>query len=171
MTIFFSHKTHLIFNILFACLLAASFSGALPLAAPSQAAQEQPSSDRFATPVSYLELSVKPAIVLPGTLVTLYIVYHNIGMPYTYVDINPPELAAFDPPLDMPCKFYEHGGCTQISLRALAVGIIQFTASATGEIFDESCNCWRWGGGTDNGPAKLVIVETLWQAFLPLLRR
>jgi len=171
MTLFRLLKIHSILNFLCACLLAVIFSGAVPLATLSQTVKAEPSWDAFATTDSYLELSVKPAIVLPGTLVTLYIVYHNIGMPYTDIVITPAELVAFDPPMDMPCKYFEQGGCTHITLRALAVGIVEFRAGATGEIFDESCNCWRWGGGTDNWPARLVIAETLWQEYLPLLGR
>jgi hypothetical protein len=169
MTLFHSITTHSIRNFLVASLLAIAFSGAAPPSSPSQAAQAWPPSDRFATTASYLELSVKPAIVLPGQLVTLYIVYHNLGEPYTNISIIPAELAAFDPPMDMPCKYYEQGGCTEFSLRALAVGTVEFRAGATGEIFDEGCNCWRFWGATDNGPARLVIAEAVWQEYLPLV--
>lgn len=162
---------HSIHSFILTGLLVASFSGTLPLAAPSQAAQGQPPTYRLADNTSYLELSVKPAIVRPGTLVTLYIVYHNIGVPYTNISFTPEGLVAFDPPMEMPCKYYEHGGCTEITLRALAVGVVEFRAGATGEIFDDGCNCWRWGGGTDIGPARLEIVDTLWQAFLPSISR
>ncbi len=121
---------------------------------------------------AYLELSVEPPIVLTDTLITLSITYHNIGFPYTTIQVNPPNLAAFEPPMSMPCKYDQHpNGCTAISLRTQAIGVVQFTASATGEVYDETCHCWYWSGASDNGPARLIIAETLWQTFLPSVHR
>ena len=121
---------------------------------------------------AYLELSVEPHIALKGTLVTLKIVYHNIGLPYTSIGINPSENVAFDPPLSMPCKYNEHpNGCTEITFRTLSNGIVQFNAGATGEVYDETCGCFMWGGAQDNGPATLAIVDTIWQVFLPSIHR
>jgi len=121
---------------------------------------------------AYLGLSVEPPIVVTETLVTLHITYHNIGLPYTTIQVNPPNLAAFEPPLSMPCKYDQHpNGCTMITLRTQAIGVVQFTASATGEVYDETCRCWYWSGASDNGPASLIIAETLWQMFLPSVQR
>ena len=134
-------------------------------------AQEQVTLNS-ATSNAYLELSMEPRIALKGTLVTLKIVYHHIGLPYTYIVINPSENVAFDPPLSLPCKYNEHpNGCTEITFRTLSNGLVQFTAGATGEVYDETCGCFVWGGATDNGPATLAIVDTIWQAFLPSIHR
>jgi hypothetical protein len=113
----------------------------------------------------YLELSVDPPLALPGTLVTLTIVYHNLGLPHTMINFNPDGLVAFDPPLLEQCEY----GCGEYTLRALQSGVVEIHAGATGEIYDESCGCWRWSGATDNGPARLVITETLWQLYLPYI--
>jgi endo-1,4-beta-xylanase len=121
---------------------------------------------------AYLELYVEPRIALKGTLVTLNIVYHHIGLPYTMISITPSEMVAFDPPLTMPCKYDQHpNGCTAITFRTLSTGAVQFHAGATGEVYDESCGCFIWGGAVDNGPANLVIVDAIWQAFLPSIQR
>jgi hypothetical protein len=133
-------------------------------------AQEQDLRQRtFA--VSYLELSVEPPISHTGTLITLHITYHNIGMPYTTIQVDPPGLVAFEPPLEMPCKYFEHPtGCTAIALRTVAAGMVTIRAGATGEVYDETCNCWYWSGGTDNGPARLVITDSIWRTFLPSIQ-
>jgi hypothetical protein len=84
------------------------------------------------------------------------------------ISVNPSELVTFEPPLAMPCKYSEHiNGCTAITLRTLATGVVQFRAGATGEIFDESCQCFCMGGATDNGPATLIITNTIWKLFFP----
>ena len=115
---------------------------------------------------------MEPSLVLTGTLVTLHIAYHNIGLPYTNIQINPPGLVAFEPPLSMPCKYDQHpNGCAEITLRTLATGVVQFSANATGEVYDETCRCWYWSGASDNGPATLIIAESVWKMFLPSIHR
>ena len=111
---------------------------------------------------AYLELSVEPAQTRAGGLITLNISYHNIGLPYTTISIDQPDLVEFDPPLSMPCKFHEHpNGCQAITFRTLAPGEVQFNASANGEIWSEQCQCWFFTTVTDNGPAKAKITEPL----------
>jgi hypothetical protein len=111
---------------------------------------------------AYLELSVEPAQSRAGGLITLNITYHNIGLPYTTISINQPDLVEFDPPLSMPCKYHEHpNGCQAITFRTLAPGEVQFNASASGEIWSEQCQCWFFTTITDNGPANAVITEPL----------
>lgn len=141
-------------------------------ASSSQTPVDEHQDTQQATPQSsYLELSVEPPVAFAGTLVTLTITYHNLGMPYTVINIDPPGLVAFDPPLSMPCKYYEHPtGCRVLPLQTLSSGVVQITAGATGEVYDEACHCFRWGGGTDNGPAVLTILEKGWQIFLPFLQ-
>jgi hypothetical protein len=120
----------------------------------------------------YLELSVEPPVAFPGRLIKLHITYHDIGLPYTMISIDPPGLVALDPPLTMPCKYNQHlDGCKVITLRTLASGGVHFRAGATGEVFDEDCGCWIWGTATDNGPAHLIILETTWRGFLPSIQR
>lgn len=111
---------------------------------------------------AYLELSVEPAQSRAGGPITLNISYHNVGLPYTTISIDQPDLVEFDPPLSMPCKFHEHpNGCQAITFRTLAPGEVQFNASAHGEIWSEGCQCWFFTTVTDNGPAKAVITEPL----------
>jgi hypothetical protein len=70
----------------------------------------------------YLELSVEPPVALTGSLVTLHIAYHHIGLPYTYIKVDPPDLVEFDPPMTMPCQY----SCDAITFRALSSGEVQF---------------------------------------------
>lgn len=114
----------------------------------------------------YLELALDSPIVTTDTLITLYVSYHNLGLPYTSIVITPPNLVEFEPFLSMPCN-----GCTAITLRALAPGVVTFRANATGEVYDETCNCWYWGSAADNGPATLIISDTIWDTFLPWIQR
>src|SRR5262245_45774118 len=78
------------------------------------------------TPDSYLILSVDPPIVTTGTLVTLSIAYHNIGLQQTTIEIDPPGLVEFSPPLTMPCPFNGPDSCTKFTLHALAPGRVTF---------------------------------------------
>jgi hypothetical protein len=114
---------------------------------------------------------VEPPGVTTSALITLHIAYHNIGFPYAYISISPTGLITYEPALTMPCKYDQHPtGCTAITLRTLAPGVATFKASATGEIWDESCHCWYWSGAGDNGPASILIAESMWRIFLPLTR-
>jgi endo-1,4-beta-xylanase len=140
--------------------------------APQPIRAEEQINPRSTTTDAYLELSVVPQIALSGTLVTLNITYHHIGMPYTAITSSPPGLVTFDPPLSMPCKYDQHPtGCQAIPFRTQSSGVVQFTAGASGEVYDEGCGCFRWGTALDNGPATLIIVDTLWQMFLPSIQR
>jgi hypothetical protein len=121
---------------------------------------------------AYLQLSVDAAVVSATRLTTLHISYHNIGLPYTTITLSPSALITFDPPLAMPCKYDQHpNGCTAITLRALVSGVVTITASATGEVYDEDCMCWYWGGGSAIGPAQVVIGDSPWHMMLPMIRR
>ncbi len=121
---------------------------------------------------AYLELSVEPPLVTSGALITLHIVYHNIGLPYTDILINPSNVVTFEPPLSMPCKFDQHpNGCTAITFRTLVTGVVTFTAGATGEVYDETCHCWYWSGASADGPAIATIADTIWPVFLPAIQR
>ena len=51
---------------------------------------------------AYLELSVDPAQSRAGSLITLHISYHSIGLPYTTINASPSRLGGFEPPLTMP---------------------------------------------------------------------
>ncbi len=120
----------------------------------------------------YLELSLDSPIVTTDTLITLYVRYHNLGLPYTSIVITPPNLVEFEPFLSMPCEYGQHpNGCTAITLRTLAPGVVTFRANATGEAYDETCNCWYWTNVEDNGPAILIIGDTIWETFLPWIQR
>jgi hypothetical protein len=121
---------------------------------------------------SYLALSISPPIVVPGAMITLHIAYHNIGMPYTDILVIPSDTVIFEPELSMPCKYNEHpNGCTAITFRTQKTGIVTFRASATGEVYREDCHCWYWSGGSDNGPASVIVAGTVWTTFLPVLQR
>lgn len=121
---------------------------------------------------AYLQLSVDPAVVTATSLTTLHISYHNIGLPYTTITLSPSALITFDPLLAMPCKYDQHpNGCTAITLRALVSGVVTITASATGEVYDEDCMCWYWGGGSSIDPAQIVIGDSPWHTMLPMIRR
>ncbi len=132
----------------------------------------QLSSPTCYDPDAYLVLSVEPSYALPDTLVTLHIAYHRIGMPYTFVLIDQPDLVVFDPPMTMPCKYGEDfTGCKAITFRTQSTGVVHFTASAEGEIFGQDCHCWCFTGVQDNGPATLVIADTISHIFLPSVYR
>ncbi len=121
--------------------------------------------------VAYLELYMDPPFATAGSLVTLHITYHNIGEPYAYINITPPELVAFDPPFTGPCKYGEYpNGCRSITMRALANGVATISVGATGEVWDPDCHCWYWGGGTSLEPARLVITDHIWYSFIPAVR-
>ncbi len=144
----------------------------IPVAAPAHLAQApgaiQPGS---ASSAAYLELRVDPPFAVPGSLVTLHITYHNIGEVYAYFLVTPPDLVLLEPPLDIPCKFYEHpSGCQLITIRALANGVVTISATATGEVWDAGCPCWYMGGATSAAPARLVITDHVWSLFLPVIR-
>ncbi len=144
----------------------------IPVAAPAHAARApgaiQPGSTNSP---AYLELRVEPPFAVPGSLVTLYITYVNIGEVYAYFLVTPPDLVAFEPPLDSPCKYYEHpSGCQSITMRALAKGVVTISATATGEVWDEDCPCWYMGGATSAAPARLVIADQIWSMYLPAIR-
>jgi hypothetical protein len=110
----------------------------------------------------YLELAVDPAQSQAGSLITLNVTYHNIGLPYTTILINQPGQVEFDPPLSMPCKYHEHpNGCQEITFRTLAPGEVHFHAWATGEIWSDHCQCWFFSSVSDNGPAMAKITEPL----------
>lgn len=118
---------------------------------------------------AYLDLSVEPVQVAVGEVFTLHISYHNIGLPYTYIHVTPTGRVVFTPSLPMPCRYYEEpSGCTAVPLQALDAGSVQFTANATGEVYDESCGCWLWGGGSSRQPATLIISGT--RQFLPFVK-
>jgi len=123
-------------------------------------------------PEAHLELSMQPTTALPGSLVTLNIKYVRIGLPYTGISIDPPGLVVFEPPLSMPCKYNEHPThCTAITLRTQAAGVVTFHAGATGEIYDETCHCFCMGGAQDDGPATLVIANSISRLYLPSVYR
>ena len=126
----------------------------------------QPTVPNCTDPNAYLELSIVPRMAVPGTIVTLNIAYHRIGLPYAYIGMAPTGLADYEPPISMPCV-----GCTSVTLLTQATGVVQFHAGATGELWGEDCHCWCMGGVSDNGPATLVIVETISKMFLPSVFR
>ncbi|NTU82146.1 MAG: hypothetical protein HGA45_22675 [Chloroflexales bacterium] len=129
-------------------------------------AQSRPPAPTAEAP--HLELTVEPAIVAVGERVTVRITYVNLGLPYTTLTWDPPALAAFDPPRTMPCKYGEDAsGCREITLRVQAPGTLSIHASATGEIFDDTCACWRWSGGSDYGPAIIAVQGS--RLFLPVV--
>ncbi len=131
-----------------------------------------PSSPACYNSQAYLELSIEPSYALSNSLVTLNIAYHRIGMPYTGILIDRPDLVSYDPPLSMPCKYNEHiNHCTAITLRTQATGVVHFTAGAYGEIFGEDCQCFCWAPVQDNGPATLVIANTIAHSYLPSVHR
>jgi hypothetical protein len=60
----------------------------------------------------------------------------------------------FDPPLSIPCKYDQHANqYIAFTIRARSTGMLQFTASAAGEVIGEDCHCWCYTSGQDNGPA------------------
>ncbi len=121
---------------------------------------------------AYLELSVEPAYALPDSIVTLHIAYHRLGFPYTFVNIDQPDLVTFDPPMSMPCKYDEDvTGCKAITFRTQSAGVVHFSASAEGEVFGEDCQCWCFTFVQDNAPATLVITDTISHIFLPSVYR
>lgn len=120
---------------------------------------------------AYLELSLDSAETPLGTMITLNITYHNIGLPYTNIKVEPADILAFEPPLSMPCKYDQHpNGCTAITFMTLATGEVTFTASATGELFGEECQCWYWGGASDNGAVSATIVDPAMRLFMPFVQ-
>jgi hypothetical protein len=127
---------------------------------------------RQADHTPYLELSIQPSMAKVGDLLTLQITVHNIGMPWMYISISPCENVAYDPPISETCRIPEAlPGQTTITYRALKTGVVTFHAYASGEIFDDGCQCLVWFGGSDNGPAIAGIVDAIWKTFLPVLQR
>ncbi len=146
------------------CALTAPAEGTFSPQAP-------PTSHISTTTITpHLELSIAPAAVAVGAIMTLHVTYVNLGLPYTTVKVDPPTLVQFEPPLTMPCKYDQHPThCTDITLRAIAPGDVTFEASATGEIYDDQCSCWRWSGGSSIAPARAIISGTI--LYLPVVQR
>ncbi len=114
-------------------------------------------------PETYIELRVDKPIVEVGQVFTLTLIYHNLGEPYTMIGLTPEGLAEFDPPItEWPCKY----DCDIFTLRALAVGQLEISAGATGEVY---CNGWMWSGGHSKTPAVVQITPRAWRVFLPLI--
>jgi hypothetical protein len=164
-----THRFITLFSMLFLALL--SLLAIILFTEPATA--RAPEISRVSpTPERYLELAVEPSIVTPTTLITLYISYGGLGLPYTTITAEPADLIAFEPPLSMPCKFYEHpNGCTAITAQALATGTVTFRAWANGDIFDPACMCWRFTNISENEPATLMIAETIQYLNLPVIRK
>lgn len=157
----FRPKSRLINNLILTLFVVLFCSGVLFVSTDLNSAKEITLSQNPGQE-AYLELSVEPEESRAGSLVTLNITYHNIGLPYTTISIDQPDLVEFDPPLTMPCKFHEHpNGCQAITFRTLAPGEVQFSASAHGEIWSDQCQCWFFTTVTDNGPAITRITEPL----------
>lgn len=110
----------------------------------------------------YLELSVTPAEIGVGDILTLHISYHNIGLPSTYIFITPTNVVTYEPPFIESCPPGET--CTAVTFRTLAPGAVRFDAYAYGEI----C-CWRWAGANALEPVTVFIGSG--HAFLPLIFR
>jgi hypothetical protein len=135
-----------------------------PSSTPSSTSTPSPSPTPQCTadPSTHVDLSADPSVVSVGDLITLRVAYHNIGMPYLYFGALPDGLATPDPPLGNVCKYSEHpNGCTAITFRALAPGVVTFDASATGEV--AYCVNGRLvlghGGGSARAPVTLVIAR------------
>jgi hypothetical protein len=94
----------------------------------------------------------------------------DIGLPFLYIGITLCGNVAFDPPISETCTTITQPlmGPSEITFRALKSGVVTFAASASGEICDMAC---YWGVAFDNGPAVVVIADTIWKTFLPVLLR
>ena len=119
-----------------------------------------------------LALSTQPSVVEVGMQFQLTIAYRYIGFWRTDIHMDHPELAEYEPALEMPCQWDQHGDkCMSISLKAIAAGVVEFTAVAFGEIWDSTCMCWLWADVKDDGAARIVIVDELWRIGLPTIGR
>lgn len=162
------HRHNKILLLMASSILLVAFTSTPAIPAGSH----HPALPSCENPAAHLELSVEPTIAFPGTLITLHIAYVQIGMPYTGITVDPPGLVAFEPPLNMPCKYNEHPNhCTAITFRTQATGVVQFNAGATGEVWDEACRCFCMSTALDDGPATLVIVESVSKVYLPSIYR
>ncbi len=159
-----SHMRKLIVVLALPSIITALLLTAITSSQPATARDQEFAHKVTAT--AYLELSVEPPIVTSGALITLDIVYHNIGLAVTSIQINPSNVVTFEPPLSMPC--YQ---CTAITFRTLTTGVVTFNAWASGEVYDETCHCWVWSVASDNGPAFAIIADTIWPVFLPVIQR
>lgn len=150
-------------TILLCLALTCALSGPRP-----GAATRSRGDDPAAEP--HLTLSVTPAVVPVDGLVTLQIAYHGIGLYHTTVTISPESALVFDPPRPMPCRYDQDSSrCTIFTLRAQTPGIVTIRASASGEIFDPQCQCWRFTSVRDDGPALVTIGGE--RLFIPLIQR
>ena len=150
-------------------LAAASWTAG---SSPRPASAHSREATRQADHTPYLELSIQPSMAKVGDLLTLQITVHNIGVPWMYISISPCENVAYDPPISETCSLPNPlPGQTTITFRALKTGVVTFHAYASGEIFDDGCQCWVMLGGSDNGPAIADIVDAIWKSFLPVLQR
>ena len=156
------------FNLLTLALFLAVFSSGVFLSMDQIVAKEGELS-QSPDNTAYLELSVNPMKSPAGSLITLHISYHNLGMPHTTINVKPSNLVEFEPPISMPCKFDQHlNGCRAITFRTLEPGEVEFTAFANGEVWDEDCQCWYWGTASDTGPAIAAITDP-WLFFFPFV--
>ncbi|ABX05353.1 hypothetical protein Haur_2715 [Herpetosiphon aurantiacus DSM 785] len=100
-----------------------------------------------------------PTEVQVGQLFTITIQYVNIGLPYTTITMSPNNLAQFDPPMTMPCKYNEHPtGCQSITLRATTGGMLEIFASATGEV-PIAGGGWAWGSAQARNPIWIDVID------------
>ena len=154
-------KSILVFPLLL--LVTSSWMAGTPI--HNASAHGQASAPLAATD-HYLELSITPSVAALGSLVTLRISYHNVGEPLTYFSASPAESVTTEPVISSPCF-----DCSVITFRTLTKGTVNFNAAASGEIFDDGCNCWVFTIVPDNGPAVLHIVDQAWTVFLPVTQR
>ncbi len=67
-----------------------------PTSHPTRTATPLPTPTPYC-PESYIELRVDKPVVAVNEIFTLTLIYHNLGLPYTGVSLEPTGLADFDP--------------------------------------------------------------------------
>ncbi|ABX05352.1 MAG TPA: hypothetical protein DEF47_21410 [Herpetosiphon sp.] len=135
-----------------------------------------PSSTSTITPVpcqpavSHQLILNAPSQVQVGDMFTMTVDYQNMSAPRMEIMLSSSELAQFDPPLTMPCRYSEHPTqCSTITLRATAPGMLTINGRAIADMFVG--DGWTFGYTSARNPINVQVHDGLpYKLFIPLAK-
>ena len=135
-----------------------------------------PSSTSTSTPVpcqpavSHQLILSAPSQVQVGDMFTMTVDYQNMSAPRMEIMLSSSELAQFDPPLTMPCRYSEHPTqCSMITLRATAPGMLTINGRAIADMFVG--DGWTFGYTSARNPINVQVHDGLpYKLFIPLAK-
>lgn len=111
-----------------------------------------------------------PSQVQVGDMFTMTVDYQNMSGPLMEIMLSSSELAQFDPPLTMPCRYSEHPTqCSTITLRATAPGMLTINGQASADLFVG--DRWTFGYTSARNPINVQVHDGLpYKLFIPLAK-